>query len=126
PLFDAHLAAGARMVEFGGWEMPLQYTSIIEEHNAVRQSAGLFDISHMGRFMVRGPQAEEFLQRVVTCDVSAIPLGQSGYGLLCRPDGGIVDDVFIYHIPDEFLVVVNASNRDKDWAWLNQHAAGLD
>jgi aminomethyltransferase len=126
PLFDAHVAAGARMVEFGGWEMPVQYSGIIEEHNAVRQNAGLFDISHMGRFMVRGPQAEEFLQHVATCDVSAIPLGQSGYGLLCRPDGGIIDDIFIYHIPDEFLVVVNASNRDKDWAWLEQHAAGFD
>jgi aminomethyltransferase len=126
PLFDAHVAAGARMVEFGGWEMPVQYSGIIDEHNAVRQNAGLFDISHMGRFMARGPQAEEFLQHVVTCDVASIPLGQSNYGLLCTPEGGVVDDVFIYHIPDEFLVVVNASNRDKDWAWLERHTAGFD
>ncbi|NWF79097.1 MAG: glycine cleavage system aminomethyltransferase GcvT [Chloroflexi bacterium] len=126
PLFDAHLAAGARMVEFGGWEMPVQYSGIVDEHQAVRHNAGLFDISHMGRVMVRGPQAAAFLQYVVSCDVGAIPLGQSNYGLLCRPDGGIVDDVFIYHLPDEFLVVVNAANRDKDWAWLQQHAHGFD
>jgi aminomethyltransferase len=126
PLYDRHVAMGARMVEFGGWEMPVQYSGIIEEHQAVRQHAGLFDISHMGRFMVRGPQAEAFLQRVVTSDVAAIPLGQSNYGLLCRPDGGIVDDVFIYHIPDEYLVVVNAANREQDWAWFEQHSAGLD
>lgn len=126
PLFDVHRAAGARMVEFSGWEMPLQYSGIVEEHHAVRQSAGLFDISHMGRLMIRGPQAEAFLQYVVTCDVGAIPIGQASYGLMCRPDGGIVDDVFIYHIPDEFLVVVNAANREKDWAWLNEHARGFD
>ncbi|NNJ13248.1 glycine cleavage system aminomethyltransferase GcvT [Chloroflexales bacterium ZM16-3] len=126
PLFEKHVAAGARMVEFGGWEMPVQYSGIIDEHNAVRQSVGLFDISHMGRLMVRGPQAEEFLQHVVTCDVSAIPLGQSNYGLLCRPDGGIVDDIFIYHLPDEFLVVINASNREKDWQWLHDHTEGFD
>jgi aminomethyltransferase len=126
PLYAQHLAAGARMVEFGGWEMPVQYRGIIEEHHAVRQAAGLFDISHMGRFMVRGPDALTFLQRMVTCDVAAIPLGQSNYGLLCNEAGGVVDDVFIYHIPDEYLVVVNASNREKDWAWLSGHTGGLD
>jgi len=126
PLFDAHRAAGARMVEFGGWEMPVQYSGIIEEHHAVRRGAGLFDISHMGRFMLRGPHAATFLQYVVTCDVSAIPIGQASYGLLCKPDGGIVDDIFIYHVPDEFLVVVNAANRARDWAWLQEHARGFD
>jgi aminomethyltransferase len=126
PLFEKHVAAGARMVEFGGWEMPVQYSGIIDEHNAVRQGVGLFDISHMGRLMVRGPQAEEFLQHIVTCDVASIPLGQSNYGLLCRPDGGIVDDIFIYHLPDEFLVVINASNREKDWQWLHAHSEGFD
>jgi aminomethyltransferase len=126
PLFATHVAAGARMVEFGGWEMPVQYRGIIDEHHAVRRQAGLFDISHMGRFMVRGPQAEDFLQHVVTCNVATIPFGQSNYGLLCQPDGGIVDDVFIYHLLDEFLVVVNASNRDKDWAWLTQYSTGFD
>ncbi|RRR65750.1 MAG: glycine cleavage system aminomethyltransferase GcvT [Candidatus Viridilinea halotolerans] len=126
PLFDTHVALGARMVEFGGWEMPVQYGGIMEEHRAVREQAGLFDICHMGRFMVRGEQAEEFLQYVLTCNVATIPFGQASYGLLCQPDGGIVDDVFIYHLLDEFLVVVNASNRDKDWAWLDQHSAGFD
>jgi len=126
PLYEKHVAAGARMVEFGGWEMPVQYSGIIDEHTAVRQQAGLFDISHMGRLMVRGNQAEEFLQHVVTCDVAAIPLGQASYGLLCNPDGGIVDDIFIYHLPEEYLVVVNASNREKDWQWLHAHAEGFD
>ncbi|MFV9506698.1 MAG: glycine cleavage system aminomethyltransferase GcvT [Oscillochloridaceae bacterium umkhey_bin13] len=125
PLYAAHLATGARMVEFGGWAMPVQYRGLIEEHQAVRQQAGLFDISHMGRFMVRGPQAEAFLQYVITSDISAIPLGQSNYGLLCRPDGGIIDDVFVYHLPDEYLVVVNASNRAKDWDWLTSQASGF-
>lgn len=126
PLYNAHIAMGARMVEFGGWEMPVQYRGIIEEHHAVRNRAGLFDISHMGRFMVRGPQAEHFLQRMVTCDVHAIPLGQASYGLLCRPDGGIIDDVFLYHLPDEFMVVVNAANRAKDWDWFQQHIDGFE
>lgn len=125
-LYDSHLAAGARMVEFGGWEMPVQYSNLIEEHQAVRGGAGLFDISHMGRVMVRGPQATAFLQYVTTCDVTAIPLGQSSYGLLCQPDGGVVDDIFIYHVPDEYLVVVNAANRARDWAWLEQHARNFD
>lgn len=126
PLYNAHLAMGARMVEFGGWEMPVQYRGIIDEHHAVRNRAGLFDISHMGRFMIRGPQAEAFLQRMVTCDVSTIPLGHAGYGLLCRPDGGIVDDIFLYHLPDEFMMVVNAANRAKDWDWLQQHITGFE
>jgi aminomethyltransferase len=124
-LYDAHRTMGARMVEFGGWEMPVQYSSIIEEHHAVRNAAGLFDISHMGRFMVRGSGALAFLQYTVSCDVGAIPVGQSNYGLLCNEQGGIVDDVFIYHLPNEYLVVVNASNREKDWQWLNRHAAGF-
>lgn len=125
PLYACHVAAGARMVEFGGWAMPVQYSTILDEHAAVRTGAGLFDISHMGRFMVSGPDALAFLQYVATCDVAAIELGRSNYGLLCYPDGGIVDDIFIYHLPDEYLVVVNASNRDKDWQWLTQHAANF-
>lgn len=125
-LYDQHVAIGARMVEFGGWEMPVQYTSILEEHGAVREAAGLFDISHMGRFTVSGADAGAFLQHVVTCNVDAIDIGQSSYGLLCYPHGGIVDDVFIYHLPDEYLVVVNAANRSKDWEWLQSHAAGFD
>jgi aminomethyltransferase len=126
PLFETHVGTGARMVEFGGWEMPVQYSGIIDEHHAVRNSAGLFDISHMGRFMVRGPDALAFLQHVATCDVATITLGQSNYGLLCRPDGGVVDDIFIYRLDDEFLVVVNASNREKDWDWLAQYTGAFD
>jgi aminomethyltransferase len=126
PLYERHVAMGARMVDFAGWEMPVQYSGVIDEHNAVRNAAGLFDISHMGRFIVSGPDAETFLQYVATCDVARIGVGQSSYGLLCRPTGGIVDDIFIYHLPDEYMVVVNAANRQKDWDWLEAHADGFD
>lgn len=126
PLHARHVAAGARMVEFGGWDMPVQYTGIIDEHQAVRSAAGLFDISHMGEVEVRGPDALAYLQQLVTFDVAAIPVGQSNYALLCRPDAGIVDDIFIYHLPDLYLVVVNASNTDKDFAWMLDHVAGFD
>ena len=126
PLHARHVAAGARMVEFGGWDMPVQYTGIIDEHQAVRSAAGLFDISHMGEVEVRGPDALEYLQQLVTFDVAAIPVGQSNYALLCRPDAGIVDDIFIYHLPDLYLVVVNASNTEKDFAWMLAHVAGFD
>lgn len=125
-LYARHSELGARMVEFGGWEMPVQYSGILDEHAAVRNAAGLFDISHMGRFMVKGPDAEAFLQYVATCDVASIKIGQSNYSLLCHPHGGIVDDIFIYHLPDEYLVVVNAANRQKDWEWLEQHMHGFD
>ena len=126
PLFETHVGMGARMVAFGGWEMPVQYSGVLDEHRAVRQQAGLFDISHMGRLMVRGPQAEEFLQYLTTCDVASIAFGLAHYGLLCQPDGGIVDDIFIYRLDDEFLVVVNASNFDKDWAWIEQQTTNFD
>lgn len=125
PLYERHLAHKARMVEFGGWEMPVQYSGLLDEHAAVRNAAGLFDISHMGRFMVRGPDALNFLQFVATCDVAAINEGQSNYGLLCDDNGGIIDDIFIYHLPDQYMVVVNASNRDKDWQWLLDHASAV-
>src|SRR5690242_6461102 len=105
PLYDRHVAMGARMVEFGGWEMPVQYTGIVDEHNAVRNAAGLFDISHMGEVEVKGPDALAFLQHVATQDVASIGVGLANYSLLCRPDGGIVDDIFIYHLPDLYLVV---------------------
>jgi len=111
------------MVEFGGWEMPVQYTGIIDEHRAVRERAGIFDVSHMGEFWVDGPDALAFLQHVTTADVAQLAVGQAGYGLLCRPDGGVVDDLFIYHIDHHtYLLVVNASNIDKDWQWLSAHA----
>ena len=126
PLFDRHVALGARMVEFGGWEMPVQYSGIVDEHAAVRQAAGLFDISHMGEVEVRGPDALAFLQHIATQDVATIGEGLSNYSLMCRPDGGIVDDIFIYHLPDRYMVVVNASNADKDFAWMQENAQGLD
>lgn len=113
------------MVDFGGWDMPQQYTSIREEHLAVRRSAGLFDVSHMGRVFVDGPGSESYLQRLVTNEVASLAPGRSVYTLMCRPDGGVIDDLIIYRqAPDRFLVVVNASNREKDVAWMRQQLAG--
>jgi aminomethyltransferase len=116
PLFDAHVKAGARMVPFGGWEMPVQYTGIVEEHRAVRAAVGLFDVSHMGEFEVAGPDAVATLQRLTTNDVAALEVGQVQYSLLCYPHGGIVDDLTLYRLaPERFMLTVNASNIDKDW-----------
>ncbi|HEY1016025.1 MAG TPA: glycine cleavage system aminomethyltransferase GcvT [Herpetosiphonaceae bacterium] len=127
PLNARHREHGAKMVEFGGWDMPVQYSGIIEEHNATRNAAGLFDISHMARFWVTGPDSERFIQLIDTFDVSKTEIGQSDYGIMCYEDGGIVDDIFTYHLgPDEWMIVVNAGNADKDWEWLNQHTAGFD
>jgi aminomethyltransferase len=126
PLYDRHIAMGAKTVPFGGWEMPVQYTGIIEEHQATRNAAGLFDISHMGRIIVRGRDALAFLQHIATQDVATIPEGLSNYSLMCYPDGGIVDDMFIYHLPTHYLVVVNASNTDKDYAWMQEHSPSFD
>ena len=126
PLFDRHTALGARVVEFGGWAMPVQYSGIVDEHNAVRKAAGLFDISHMGEVEVKGPDALAFLQHIATQDVATIGEGQSNYSLLCRPTGGIVDDIFIYHLPDGYMVVVNASNTEKDFAWMLDQIHGFN
>ena len=116
PLFSAHVKAGARMVPFGGWEMPVQYRGIIDEHRAVRAAVGCFDVSHMGEFEIEGPGALATLQRLTTNDVAALEIGQVQYSLLCRPDGGIVDDLTLYRLAqDRYLMVVNASNIDKDW-----------
>ena len=125
PLFDAHVKAGARMVPFGGWEMPVQYTGIIEEHRAVRQAVGLFDVSHMGEFEVAGPDAEVTLQRLTTNDVATLEVGQVQYSLLCYPHGGIVDDLTVYRLaPDRFMLTVNAANIDKDWAHVTGATPG--
>jgi len=122
PLFPVHVKAGAKMVPFGGWEMPVQYTGIIEEHRAVRGAVGLFDISHMGEFEVGGPAALHVLQRLTTNDVAALEAGQVQYSLLCYPDGGIVDDLTLYRLgEDRFMLTVNAANIDKDWAWVTEH-----
>src|SRR5919198_5665802 len=116
PLYDAHVRAGARLVEFAGWEMPVQYAGILDEHAAVRERAGLFDVSHMGEIVFRGPKALEALQRAFTNDLSKCADGQAQYGCLCKDDGGIVDDVVVYRRgADDLLVCVNASNRTKDF-----------
>jgi aminomethyltransferase len=124
PLFALHVKAGARLVPFGGWEMPVQYTSIIEEHRAVRQAAGLFDVSHMGEFEVEGPEALNAVQHVTTNDASALEVGQVQYSLLCDPSGGIVDDLTLYRLsPDRYMLTVNAANIAKDWAWVTGQSA---
>jgi aminomethyltransferase len=111
-------------VDFAGWEMPQQYTSVKEEQEAVRTGAGIFDVSHMGRFEVRGAAAAEFLQGVVTNDVSRVGTNRAQYTLLCREDGGIIDDLVVYHAAEAWLVVVNASNRERDLSWLRDQAHG--
>jgi aminomethyltransferase len=126
-LYDVHVRAGARMVEFAGWDMPVQYQGILAEHAAVRERAGLFDVSHMGEIVFRGPKALEALQRLFTNDLSRCADGQAQYGVLCREDGGIVDDVVVYRrAADDLLVCVNASNRQKDFDWLHGHAFGAE
>jgi aminomethyltransferase len=121
PLYQAHVKAGARMVPFGGWEMPVQYTGIIEEHRTVRAAVGLFDVSHMGEFEVEGPGALTALQRLTTNDVAALQVGQIHYSLLCYPNGTIVDDLTVYRMGDaRYLLTVNAGNIDKDWAWVTE------
>jgi len=125
PLHAVHVAAGAKMVPFGGWDMPVQYTGIIEEHRAVRAAVGLFDISHMGEFEVRGPGALTGVQALTTNDADALALGQVQYSLLCYPHGGIVDDLTLYRLADDhYMLTVNASNIDKDWAWVSENTRG--
>jgi aminomethyltransferase len=119
PLFAAHQQLGARLVEFGGWEMPVQYQSIVAEHLAVRQAAGLFDISHMGEILVTGPQAESFLNGLLTNDLRRLAVGQGQYTLMCNQRGGVLDDLYAYRLNQEqYLLVVNASRTEADYAWL--------
>ncbi len=118
PFYEFHRAAGGKLIEFAGFEMPVRYTGDVREHLCVRRGAGLFDISHMGEFQVSGPGALDFLNRAVTNDVGALAVGQALYSPMCRPDGGIVDDLLVYRFADRFMVVVNASNIAKDFAWL--------
>jgi aminomethyltransferase len=121
PFYDLHRAAGAKLVEFAGFDMPVRYTGDVREHLAVRTTAGLFDISHMGEFDVRGPGAGEWLDRMVTNHVGSLAVGQALYSPMCRPDGGIVDDLLVYRYDDHYMVVVNAANLAKDFAWLAEH-----
>lgn len=123
PLHSQHVAARARLVDFAGWEMPQQYGSVRQEHLAVRQSAGLFDVSHMGRLSFEGPAAGALLNRLVTNDVGRVEPGQAQYNLLCNEGGGVIDDLVVYRDPDGgWHAVVNASNREKDLAWLRERA----
>ncbi|MCE9626783.1 MAG: glycine cleavage system aminomethyltransferase GcvT [Candidatus Eisenbacteria bacterium] len=121
PFYEHHRAAGAKLVEFAGFEMPVRYTGDVREHVAVRTTAGLFDITHMGEFIVRGAGATEWLDRMVTNHVGALAIGQALYSPMCRPDGGIVDDLLVYRYADHYMLVVNAANLAKDFAWLKEH-----
>ncbi|MGE3310562.1 MAG: glycine cleavage system aminomethyltransferase GcvT [Limisphaerales bacterium] len=124
PLFEAHRRLGARLVEFGGWEMPVQYTGILDEHKAVRTAAGAFDISHMGEVFVRGTAAEDFLGRALTNDVRKLEVGQGQYTLLCNLAGGVIDDLLVYRIGSlEYLLILNASRVAADVAWLSARLA---
>src|SRR6185295_2286211 len=119
PLYDAHVALNGRLVDFAGWEMPIQYSGVVDEYHAVRSQAGLFDVSHMGRIRIAGSGAVTFLQRVTTNDVSKLAPMQSQYSMVCNSSGGIKDDIFVYRLlVDEFLLCVNASNREKIVGWL--------
>ncbi|MFQ5991830.1 MAG: glycine cleavage system aminomethyltransferase GcvT [Nitrospiraceae bacterium] len=127
PLFDGHTVLGAKLVDFAGWEMPIQYSGVVDEYYSVRRASGLFDVSHMGRIAVTGSGALAFLQRVTTNDVATIGVLQSHYSMLCNPEGGIKDDIFIYRTePDVYLVCVNAGNREKIVAWLATQLTGED
>jgi aminomethyltransferase len=127
PLHDRHVAAGARLVPFAGWEMPVQYAGIREEHRAVRRHAGVFDVSHMGQVETSGPDAERFLQRVLSNDVSRMRERGAQYSVLCREDGGVLDDLFTYRLEGgRFLTVTNAANHEKDLAWMRRHAGDFD
>ena len=122
-LFDTHTSLGARMVEFGGWEMPVLYSGIAQEHHAVRQAAGLFDISHMGEFLFDGPDALKFLNQLLTNDLAKLEPGQGQYTLLCQDNGGVIDDLYAYRLGDtRHLLIVNASRLEIDWMWIKaQH-----
>ena len=127
PLHDIHVALGAKIVPFAGYEMPVQYPAgITAEHKAVRESCGMFDVSHMGEVIVRGPDAIRFVSSVTSNDVSALAVGQVQYSTLLRADGTIVDDLLVYRFPEHLMLVINASNRDKDLAHLEAHRGGFD
>ena len=121
PLYDWHVAHGARMVDFAGWDMPVQYSGIVEEHQAVRTAAGIFDISHMGRIWLPGPNALPLVQKIYTNNAATLKEGQVRYGLICNEQGGILDDVLVYGWKDGMGIVVNASNREKIVRWIGKH-----
>lgn len=126
-LYDRHVALGALISPFGGFDMPIQYTSIIDEHNAVRQDCGVFDVSHMGEVRVTGPEAEKYVNHIFTNDIAGAPQYKIYYGMMLYPDGGTVDDMLVYKMGDnDFFIVINAANIDKDVAWMMQQADGYD
>ena len=124
PLIQQHHASGAKLVDFAGWEMPIQYSGVVDEYHTVRSHVGLFDVSHMGRVRIAGTGAVSFLQRVTTNDVGKLAVSQAQYSMVCNENGGIKDDIFVYRLdPDEFLLCVNASNREKILSWLQSQLA---
>ncbi|TMB93953.1 MAG: glycine cleavage system aminomethyltransferase GcvT, partial [Chloroflexi bacterium] len=126
-LYGEHRRLGARIVPFAGYEMPVQYAGVIEEHNAVRRAAGMFDVSHMGRFEVHGPDAARFLRYICTWDVTSLVPGEGHYAAACRQDGGILDDVYVFSlVPDRLLIVANAANAPKMKRWMEQHIGSFD
>ena len=128
-LYDKHLSLGAMMVEFGGFDMPLLYQNagIAPEHTAVREHVGLFDVSHMGEVTVKGKDAERYVQHIFTNDIAGAPVGKIYYGMMCYENGGTVDDLLVYKMAEnDFFLVINAANIDKDWAWMQEHAEGFD
>src|SRR5580658_4824391 len=127
PLRDFHVAHGARLVDFAGWEMPVQYRSILEEHKAVRRAAGLFDVSHMGEVEIEGPGAAAFLHALVTNNVGKMYPGRVLYSPMCHPDGGVIDDLLVYmRGPEDFFLCINAGNIPTDLEWIRAKAAGRD
>ena len=126
-LYDRHVALGALVQPFGGFDMPIQYSSIIEEHNAVRQHCGVFDVSHMGETFISGEDAERFVNHIFTNDVTGAPIGQIFYGMRCYPDGGTVDDLLVYKMGEQlYFLVINAANIDKDMEWIMTSAEGFN
>ena len=126
-LYDKHVALGALMSPFAGFDMPIQYTNITDEHQAVRTACGVFDVSHMGEVTVRGNDAERYVQHIFTNDVSGAPVGKIFYGMMCYDDGGTVDDLLVYKMGEQdFFLVINAANIDKDWEWMQRQAQGFD
>ena len=126
-LYDKHVALGALISPFGGFDMPIQYSDIKDEHEAVRSACGVFDVSHMGEVTVKGPDAEAYVNHIFTNDVRGMETGKILYGMMCYENGGTVDDLLVYKMGEnDFFIVINAANIDKDWAWMTQHAKGYD
>ncbi len=127
PLYDDHVALGGKMVPFAGYELPVQYpTGITAEHHAVRTGVGIFDVSHMGEFIVRGPDALRFVQHLQVNDAARLQVGQALYSAMCRPDGGIIDDLLVYRFADHYMLVVNGARRSEDWAWTHRQSEAFD